>query len=59
MVLRAMTIVKGGKQGINPLNLSCWDQDPWMIPEPTTLDLYGLLYASNGVVGSMVRLSVH
>ena len=59
MVLRAMTIVKGGKWDAKMLNLASWVQYPWAIHEPTTLDLYGLLYVSNGVVGSMVRLSVH
>ena len=59
MVLRAMTIVKGGKWDVKPLNLASWDQDPWVIHEPTTLYLYWLSYSSNGVVGSMVRLFVH
>ena len=43
MVLRDMTIVKGGKWDVKPLNLASWDQDPWAIHEPTTLYLYWLL----------------
>ena len=59
MVVRSMTIVKGGKWDSNPLNLASWYKDPWTIPEPTTLYVYWLSYSSNGVVGSMVRLFVH
>ena len=40
MVLRAMTIVKGGKWDANMLNLASWAQYPWAIHEPTTLYLY-------------------
>ena len=59
MVLRAMTIVKGGKWDAKMLNLASWAQYPWAIHEPTTLDLYWFLSASNGVVGAIVRLFVH
>jgi hypothetical protein len=59
MVLRFVTIVKGGKQNPLALNLSSQAQAQWTSSQTTTLDLYWLSIALKGIMGSMIRLVVH